>query len=150
MTPTRNALTTGLDMRMKEGTKTRRERRGQGGVNSGRGPFLSAVVLPVAAIPESMSGRLTPRPLSPALQAPAPALHTRVAPQRPQDALQKEDPQKQRGRRRQAHARSLARPVRQIRDRLRSREAPRIQTESPAASMRPSWQANAGSYSNHQ
>lgn len=83
MTPTRNALTAGLDMRMKGGTKTRRERRGQGGVNSGRVPFLSGAVLPVAVIPESRSGPLTPRPLSPALQAPTP----RYTPRSPRRGL---------------------------------------------------------------
>ena len=86
-----------------------------------------------------------PRPAGP-----CPALHTQISPQRPQDALQKEESQKRRDRRRQTHAWGLAGPAQQGCTRLRRLEARGLGSYAQAALPPPSCQANAWSYGNHQ
>lgn len=117
-------------------------------------PNLRDVVLVLMVIPElpeeSKSGPLNTWFPQPGSAGPCPAVHTQFPPQWLQDAMQKEDPQEQRGRRRQAHAWSLAGSTLQNRARVRSPKALRQHTERPTAEQPPSCQANAGSYSNHQ
>lgn len=71
-------------------------------------PNLRDVMLALVVIPElpeeSKSGPLNTSFPQPGSAGPCPAVHTQFPPQWLQDAMQKEDPQEQSGRRRQAHA----------------------------------------------
>lgn len=138
-------------MRMTEGMKTRWEERDKEELivaePLGDG-FLCGVFRSFGCSPRF---GLKNRPLPyPRLAGPCPALHTQISPQRPQDALQKEESQKQRDRRRQTHAWGLAGPAQQGCARLRRLEARGLGSTAREAWPPPSCQANAWSYGNHQ
>ena len=152
--PTRDALTIGPDMRMTGGMKTRREERD-------REELIVAEPLPTLGggllwrcLPQLWrQSQIWPQDSSsphPRPAGPCPALHTQVSLQRPQDALKKEEPQKQRDRRRQTHAWRLAGPAQQDCARLKGLEARGLGSTARAALQAPSCQANAWSYGNHQ
>lgn len=107
--PTRDARTSGLDIRMKGGMKTKREGRVRGGVNGCRtSTWRACAGFYVAWLPGSKEPRVWPfKSQIPGLghAGHTTAIHTRVAAQRPQDALQQEESPQEAERRQRTHTR---------------------------------------------